>query len=102
MNRITNAEIRALKEIIKAQNKKIESLELAFEQQRQLTESCKRDNDILWKDLEESRAKEGKGALENMIDSIADAVAGIGNMFSTMSPDELKALTKEDFDHEDI
>ena len=67
MKRITNAEIRALKEIIKAQDKKIESLELAFDQQRKLTEICHRDNDLLWKELEESRAREGKGALESMI-----------------------------------
>lgn len=52
-------------------------------------------------ELAESRAKEGKGALEKMIDGIADAVAGIGKMFSTMSPDELKALVETNDEEED-
>ena len=52
-------------------------------------------------ELAESRAKEGKGALEKMIDGIADAVVNLGKMFSSMSPDELKALAEandHDFD----
>ena len=59
------------------------------------------ENEELRKQLEESRAKEGKGALEKMIDGIADAVAGIGKMFSTMSPDELKALMEANDEEED-
>lgn len=59
------------------------------------------ENMELRQQLEESRAKEGKGALEKMIDGIADAVSGIGKMFSTMSPDELKALVEANDDEED-
>lgn len=95
MKRITNAEIRALKEIIKAQDKKIESLELAFEQQRQLTESCKRDNDILWKELEESRAKEGKGVLETTLDSLGDLITSIADTILEINVDQLKELMSE-------
>lgn len=54
-------------------------------------------------ELAESRAKEGKGALERMVDGIADAVSGLGKMFSQMSPDDLKALANtygNDFDSE--
>ena len=45
-------------------------------------------------ELAESRAKEGKGALEKMMDGIADAVVGLGKMFSSMSLDDLKALAE--------
>ena len=78
MKRITSFEIRCLKDLLKIYRARIINLEL--------------ENEELRKQLEESRAREGKGALEIMIDSIADAVAGVGKMFSTMSQDELKAL----------
>lgn len=78
MKRITSFEIRCLKELLKIYRD--QNIMLSIE------------NDELRKQLEESRAKEGKGALEKMIDGIA--VAGIGKMFSSMSPDELKALAE--------
>ena len=59
------------------------------------------ENKDLREQLEESRAKEGKGALEKMIDDIADAFAGISKMFSTMSSDDLKALVEANDDEED-
>ena len=86
MRKITSNEIRVLKMLLCDQN------DIIRHQQRRIDE--------LEHQLEESRAKEGKGALENMIDSIADAVAGIGKMFSTMSQDELKELLI-DTDEED-
>lgn len=82
MKRITNAEIRALKDIIKAQNERIKSLEFAFDQQRKLTERCKRDNDLLWKELEESRDREGRGCLESAIECIGQVVTNICDAFS--------------------
>ena len=93
MKQITSNEIRVLKMLLCDQN------DIIRHQQRRIDE--------LEHQLEESRAKEGHGALEIMIDSIADAadaVAGIGKMFSTMSQDELKELliddTEENFDNE--
>ena len=89
MKRIkATAEIQALKIIIRER-----TYEVVF---------LRNENEELRKQLEESRAKEGKGALEKMIDGIADAVAGLGKMFSTMPPDELKALIEaNDCDEED-
>ena len=90
MKRITSIEIQTLKGILSIYRD--ENIMLRME------------NDELRKQLEESRAKEGKGALEKMIDGIADAVAGIGKMFSSMSPEELKALAEAndlEFDEED-
>lgn len=53
--------------------------------------------------LEESRAKEGHGALEIMLDSIANAVANFSKNYASVSPDELKALIDEKYcdDEED-
>lgn len=89
-------EIRCLKELLGIYRNRIINLNAEI---HQLT----LENMELRKQLEESRAKEGKGALEKMIDDIADAVAGIGKMFSTMFPDDLKALaeTIEANDEED-
>jgi regulator of replication initiation timing len=88
MKRITSIEIQCLKELLKGYRDR--NIMLSIE------------NDELRKQLEESRAKEGKGALERFADEIADAVAGIGKMFSTMHPDELKALIEaNDCDEEE-
>ena len=78
MKRITSIEIQALKGILSIYRD--ENIMLRME------------NDELRKQLEESRAKEGKGALEKMMDGISDVVAGLGNIFSSMFPDELKAF----------
>lgn len=85
MKRITSIEIQCLKELLKDYRDR--NIMLSIE------------NDELRKQLEESRAKEGKGALEKMMDGIADAVVGLGKMFSSMSPDELMALAEAD-DHD--
>lgn len=82
MKRITSIEIQALKGILSIYRD--ENIMLRME------------NDELRKQLEESRAKEGKGVLEKMMDGISDVVAGLVNMFSSMSPDELKAFDEED------
>ena len=88
-------------ESLKKANERIKSLELAFEQQRQLTESCKRDNDILWKELEESRAKEGKGALETVIESIGQLVASLNEALQGMTPEEIRELLRPDEEEEE-
>ena len=89
MKRIrATAEIQALKIIIRERTDEVVFL--------------RNENMELRKQLEESRAKEGKGALEKMVDEIADAVAGFGKMFSTMPPDELNALIEaNDCDEEE-
>lgn len=89
--------------------KRIDSLELAFKQQRELTERSRRDNDILWKELEESRAKEGKGALEIALESFGQLVSSLQEAIKGMSPEEIRALMeandleedKEDFEDEE-
>lgn len=85
MKRITSFEIRCLKDLLKIYRNRMIELQI--------------ENYELRKQLEESRAKEGKGALEKMMDGIADAVVGLGKMFSTMSPDELMALAEAN-DHD--
>ena len=92
MKRITSFEIRCLKELLKIYRARI------FQREQQII-NLELENEELRKQLEESRAKEGKGALENMIDCVAEAVADIGKMFSTMSPDDLKALVEAN-DHD--
>ena len=87
MKRITSFEIRCLKGLLKTYRNMFIEIQIERDQLRD-------ENEELRKQLEESRAKEGKGALEKMIDGIADAVVGLGKMFSSMSPDELKALAE--------
>ena len=94
MKRITSFEIRCLKELLKIYRARI------FQREQQII-NLELENEELRQQLEESRAKEGKGALEKMMDGIADAVAGIGKMFSTMSSDDLKALVESNDDEED-
>lgn len=86
MKRIkATAEIQALKIIIRER-----TYEVVF---------LRNENEKLRKQLEESRAKEGKGALEMMIDGIADAFANIGGI---ILPNALKALNEaNDCDEED-
>lgn len=80
MKRIrATAEIKALKIIIRERTDEVVFL--------------RNENEELRKQLEESRAKEGKGALEHMIDGIADAFA---NMVKIMNPDDFKARIVED------
>lgn len=85
MKRITSFEIRCLKELLKIYRARI------FQREQQII-NLELENEELRKQLEESRAKEGKGCLEKMIEGIADAFANIGDIISSMSPDELKAL----------
>ena len=103
MKRIkATAETRELKELIKWQREKIIKLETKIDVMEE--EAFVRYN-IMTEELIESRAKEGKGALEKMMDGIADAVVGLGKMFSTMFPDDLKALVEvndHDFDNLEI
>lgn len=89
MKRIrATAEIQALKIIIREM-----TYEVVF---------LRNENEELRKQLEESRAKEGKGALEKLVESVADAVANVGDMISSMSPDEFKAFIEaNDCDEED-
>ena len=56
MRKITNAEIRALKKIIREQREEIVDLRAQ---------------------LEESRSKEGMGVLENMLDGIRNCISSI-------------------------
>lgn len=60
MRKITNEEIRALKRIIR--------------DQRQTISSLKAENTSLKAQLEESRAKEGKGCLETALECITDVM----------------------------
>lgn len=91
MKRIkATAEVQALKTIIRERTYEVILL--------------RNENEELRKKLEESRAKEGKGALETLVDSMADAIANVGKMISTTPPIELKFLTelygKEDSKYE--
>lgn len=80
MKRIkADSEVRALKAIIRQQRLKI--LEL------------KEENYSLQKELEESRAKEGKGVLETMIESMT-------NMFASLTPSELLEIYKNEAEDE--
>lgn len=88
MKRIkANAEIRELKEIIRWQRKKIIKLETRI--------------DVLEEELIESRAKEGKGALETTIECIGNLMKNICDAISGMPPDELESLIIQNNDDED-
>ena len=75
MRKITSKEIRELKKITRAQRDEIIQLHAKINE--------------LETQLVESRAKEGKGCLETVIESIGDAISNICNVFSEMSPEEL-------------
>lgn len=76
MRKITSMEIRELKKIIRKQNQEIINLNAQiYELEHQLAES---------------RAKEGKGCLEKMLDGIADAISSIDfSAISAMNHPEL-------------
>lgn len=84
MRKITSHEIRELKKITRAQRQEISEL-------------YSRIND-LEAQLVESRAQEGKGCLERVIESIGNVVSNMCDVFSEMSPEELRALADADDD----
>ena len=84
MRKITSHEIRELKKITRAQRQEISEL-------------YSRIND-LEAQLLESRAKEGKGCLERVIESIGNVVSNMCDAISEMSPEELRALADADDD----
>lgn len=55
----------------------------------------------LEKELEESRAKEGKGALETAIESFGQLVASLNEAMQGMSSEEIKELLRPDEEEED-
>lgn len=81
MRKITSKEIKELKKITRAQRDEIIQLHARINE--------------LETQLEESRAKEGKGCLETVIESIGDAISNICNVFSEMSPEELRVANAD-------
>lgn len=81
MKKITSIEIKCLKVILSAYRDEVIEL--------------RRENEQLRQQLEESRAKEGKGALENMVDGLRKAISSIdwnrlGNLMCETLPEELE------------
>lgn len=50
----------------------------------------------LERELEESRAKEGKGALETVLESFGQLVASLNEALQGMSPEEIRELLRPD------
>lgn len=55
----------------------------------------------LEKELEESRAKEGKGALEIAIDSVAELITSLNEAIKGMSPEEIRAIMQASEEEEE-
>lgn len=55
----------------------------------------------LEKELEESRAKEGKGALETAIENFGQLFSSINEALGTMTPKEIRELMRPDEEEED-
>ena len=81
--------------------KRIKDLKLMIEFQDQtITELYVKINE-LEAELEESRAKEGKGVLETTMESITNLVNNICGAINDMPPDELERLIIQNNDDED-
>lgn len=85
MKRITSFEIRCLKELLKIYRARI------FQREQQII-NLELENEELRQQLEESRAKEGKGALEKAMESLADFVNGICDAIFEKPHDEIESL----------
>jgi uncharacterized protein YbcC (UPF0753/DUF2309 family) len=82
MRKITSQEIRALKAIIKSQRDTIMMLEA--------------ENNDLMSQLLESKAKEGKGCLENAVDAISQVISAVADSLSgELTSDELASQLRE-------
>ena len=82
-------------------NKRIRDLRLIVENQdKMITELYVRIHE-LEVELEESRAKEGKGVLETTMESITNLVNGICSAIDGIPPDELEKLIIQNNDDED-
>lgn len=90
MKRITSFEIRCLKELLKIYRARI------FQREQQII-NLELENEELRKQLEESRAKEGKGCLETVMEGLTKAFASLD--FSKMiesKPELLEIENEED------
>lgn len=97
-------------------NQMDEALTIAIEALEQMDDLCAdhkanlafyiNERQRLMKELEESRAKEGKGALETAIESVAELITSLNDKVKVMSPEEIRALLEasdeeEEEDHEE-
>lgn len=75
-----------------------EALTLAFNAMSILSKNNNLEERIkeLEKELEESRAKEGKGALEIAIENFGQLFSSINEALGTMPPEEIKELLRPD------
>jgi hypothetical protein len=79
-----------------------EALTLAFEALEQMDDLCENlafytnERQRLMKELEESRAKEGKGALETALENFGHLVASINEAITVMPPPD----EEEEEDHD--
>jgi hypothetical protein len=55
----------------------------------------------LEKELEESRAKEGKGALETAFENFGHLIASINEAITVMPPEEIRELPRPDEEEEE-
>lgn len=84
-----------------------EALTLAFEALEQIDDLCENlafyinERQMLMKELEESRAKEGKGCLETMVESFGQLAVSVNEALKVMTPEEIKELLRPDEEEED-
>lgn len=79
-------------------NQMDEALTLAFNAMSILSKNNNLEERIkeLEKELEESRAKEGKGCLEIMVDNFAQLALSVNEALKGMTPEEIKELLRPD------
>lgn len=75
-----------------------EALTLAFNAMSILSKNNNLEERIkeLEKELEESRAKEGKGCLEIMVDNFAQLALSVNEALKGMAPEEIRELLRPD------
>jgi hypothetical protein len=84
-----------------------EALTLAFEALEQMDDLCENlafytnERQRLMKELEESRAKEGKGALETAFENFGHLIASINEAITVMPPEEIRELPRPDEEEEE-
>lgn len=77
-----------------------EALTIAFEALEQMDDLCENlafytnERQRLMKELEESRAKEGKGCLETMVESFGQLFSTMNEVLKGMTPEEIKELLR--------
>lgn len=92
---MTYEEARRLESLTAIDDDTLSFQETIYKLMKALEESNRRITE-LEKELEESRAKEGKGALEIAIENFGQLFSSINEALGTMPPEEIRELLRPD------